>query len=219
MVFLKDLGTLSMGCHGLDSWCFPIPVSSCEREGASKLWNDPRPYAGSSSFSLWRKPVGHPASKHCRRFAGGLVTLSRGCEQVRAPGWAEAWGSVLCLQSLSGLPEMRIMFCFNAYSIIKLFSFLSIFMRRFSRLGDVFLIIFPQRPPEANILKQHLWRIPWWDFHSALRRKVHWGISGEGKCIPFSCIYYPPEKARLLSGTSPGRGLLTSALGDTAVLD
>ena len=47
----------------------------------------------------------------------------------------------LSLQSLIGLYVMHITFCLNAYLIIKLCSFSSIFVERFSDLGVGFVLI------------------------------------------------------------------------------
>lgn len=68
------------------------------------------------------------------------------------------WNSFLSLQSLTGLPVMHIVFWFNAYSIVKRFSFSSASVERFFFFfflwrgfwgwqEILFLIILPQHLP------------------------------------------------------------------------
>lgn len=138
---------------------------------------------------------------------------------VCARGFAR--GSFLCLQALSGLPEMRIVVCFDAYSIIKLVSFPSTFVGRFSGLGgDLFLIIFSPTPTRSAHFTAALMKGIRMRFCSALRRKVRWAITAGGRGYVRSPITYcPPEEARLLFRISPGRGPRTSAMGDAGVPD
>lgn len=109
----------------------------------------------------------------------------------------KAGDAFLPLPSPSGLPERRITFWFHAYSIIKLFPFFATLVERFSGLGgDLFLIVFPQRPPEPNILKPHSWRISLWSFDKSSGGWC-WGIiEGGGNRIQLFPFIYSAQGGR-----------------------
>lgn len=75
-------------------------------------------------------------------------------ERVVVLGLIKGWEFFLSLQPLSRLPMTHITFWFNAYSIIKLFSFSSTFVERFLDWEEIlFLLIFPQhqQPKSPNM--------------------------------------------------------------------
>ena len=146
--------------------------------------------------------------------AGYCLSSDHVCNWLDLLGCIKGRDSFLSLPSPSGLPERRIAFWFNAYSIIKLFSFFSSLMERFSGLGGEFVFnsISPT-PTRTKHLKQHSWRISLWCFVKSSGGSCQRIIGGEGNCIQLSLHLLCPKEGEASIQNQPWKRSSGNSLG------